>query len=88
MKTMLDLPDELIDDIFSRVPSESVRAARSTCKAWNALFYRWFAKKMEEPSDKECWPLVWPYVPSKTHRSSSEKRQYDNKRIRHKDMII
>ncbi|CAN6936803.1 unnamed protein product [Brassica oleracea] len=55
MTTMLDLPDELIDDIFSRVPSESVRAARSTCKAWNALFYRcwevhvyrWFAKKME-----------------------------------------
>ena len=43
---------------------------------------------MREPSDKECWPLVWPYVPSKTHRSSSEKRQYDNKRIRHKDMII
>ncbi|CAN7052914.1 unnamed protein product [Brassica rapa subsp. trilocularis] len=35
MTTMLDLPEELIDDIFSRVPSESVRAARSTCKAWN-----------------------------------------------------
>ncbi|CAN7052913.1 unnamed protein product, partial [Brassica rapa subsp. trilocularis] len=31
-----------------------------------------------EPSDKECWPLVCPYVPSfvqiKTHKSSSEKR--------------
>ncbi|RID54963.1 hypothetical protein BRARA_G02249 [Brassica rapa] len=39
MTTMLDLPEELIDDIFSRVPSESVRAARSTCKAWNGLFY-------------------------------------------------
>ncbi|KAG5380120.1 hypothetical protein IGI04_027962 [Brassica rapa subsp. trilocularis] len=42
-----------------------------------------------EPSDKECWPLVCPYVPSfvqiKTHKSSSEKRRYDNKRIKHKN---
>ncbi|CAN6936805.1 unnamed protein product [Brassica oleracea] len=40
MTTMLDLPDDLLDEIFSRVPLDSTTAVRSTCKAWNASFYR------------------------------------------------
>ncbi|KAL0663713.1 hypothetical protein Bca4012_100550 [Brassica carinata] len=47
MTTMLDLPDDLLDEIFSRVPLDSTTAVRSTCKAWNASFYRRFAKTME-----------------------------------------
>ncbi|CAN6932218.1 unnamed protein product [Brassica oleracea] len=76
MTTMLDLPDELIDDIFSRVPSESVRAARSTCKAWNALFYRWFAKKMEH-NVKVTWKKQGSQMRSllfSLHRRRSRRR--------------
>ncbi|KAG2324249.1 hypothetical protein Bca52824_006982 [Brassica carinata] len=47
MTTILDLPDNLLDEILSRVPLDSTRAVRSTCKAWNASFYRRFAKTME-----------------------------------------
>lgn len=35
MTTMLDLPDDLLDEIFSRVPLDSTTAVRSTCKAWS-----------------------------------------------------
>lgn len=47
MMTMLDLPDDLLDEILSRVPVDSTRAVRSTCKDWNASCYRRFAKTME-----------------------------------------
>ncbi|EFH56051.1 hypothetical protein ARALYDRAFT_903179 [Arabidopsis lyrata subsp. lyrata] len=35
---MLDLPRDLLEDIVSRVPDESLRELRCTCKQWNALF--------------------------------------------------
>ncbi|KAL9860091.1 F-box protein [Arabidopsis thaliana] len=37
MATVTDLPDDLVREIFSRVPLTSLRAVRSTCKKWNAI---------------------------------------------------
>ncbi|XP_010419044.1 PREDICTED: putative F-box protein At1g67450 [Camelina sativa] len=34
---MSDLPEDLIEDILSRVPITSLGAVRSTCKRWNSL---------------------------------------------------
>ncbi|XP_019087774.1 PREDICTED: putative F-box protein At5g41510 [Camelina sativa] len=34
---ILNLPRDLIDEIFSRVPMESIKAVRLTCKSWNSL---------------------------------------------------
>ncbi|EFH62342.1 hypothetical protein ARALYDRAFT_900012 [Arabidopsis lyrata subsp. lyrata] len=38
MAAMSDLPRELLEDILSRIPSESLRELRFTCKLWNALY--------------------------------------------------
>ncbi|CAH8268020.1 unnamed protein product [Arabidopsis lyrata] len=37
MTTISDLSDDLVGEIFSRVPFTSLSAVRSTCKKWNAL---------------------------------------------------
>ncbi|KAG7560233.1 F-box domain [Arabidopsis thaliana x Arabidopsis arenosa] len=37
MTTISDLPDDLVREIFSRVPLTSLSAVRSTCKTWNAI---------------------------------------------------
>ncbi|CAA7014921.1 unnamed protein product [Microthlaspi erraticum] len=34
---MSDLPEEMVEEILSRVPLKSQRAVRRTCKPWNAL---------------------------------------------------
>ncbi|CAH8256534.1 unnamed protein product [Arabidopsis lyrata] len=38
MKNMSNLPQDLVEEILSRVPLTSLRAMRSTCKKWNTLF--------------------------------------------------
>ncbi|XP_020882845.1 putative F-box protein At5g41510 isoform X1 [Arabidopsis lyrata subsp. lyrata] len=39
MTTMIyDLPRDLIEEIFSRLPLKSMKAVRLTCKSWNNLF--------------------------------------------------
>ncbi|KAJ4897620.1 putative F-box/kelch-repeat protein [Raphanus sativus] len=35
---MSDIPQDLIEEILSRVPAASLRRLRSTCKLWNDLF--------------------------------------------------
>ncbi|XP_019096352.1 PREDICTED: F-box protein At1g66490-like [Camelina sativa] len=37
MTRMCDLPGDLVEEIFSRVPLKSLSVARYTCKAWNDL---------------------------------------------------
>ncbi|KAF8077170.1 hypothetical protein N665_1058s0007 [Sinapis alba] len=37
MTTMLNLPEDLVREILSRVPLTSLRALRCTCRTWNAL---------------------------------------------------
>ncbi|CAA7016762.1 unnamed protein product [Microthlaspi erraticum] len=37
MKTMSDIPGDVVEEILSRLPLISLRAVRSTCKMWNAL---------------------------------------------------
>ncbi|XP_019085847.1 PREDICTED: F-box protein At3g49510-like isoform X2 [Camelina sativa] len=37
MTTISDLPDDLVGEIFSKVPLTSLSAVRSTCKKWEAL---------------------------------------------------
>ncbi|KAL0676354.1 hypothetical protein Bca4012_004335 [Brassica carinata] len=34
---MADLPKDLVEEVFSRLPVTSLRGARSTCKNWNTL---------------------------------------------------
>jgi len=38
MKNMSNLPQDLVEEILSRVPLTSLRVMRSTCKKWNTLF--------------------------------------------------
>ncbi|XP_010513358.1 PREDICTED: F-box/kelch-repeat protein At3g13680-like [Camelina sativa] len=35
--TMLDVPEDLVEEILSRVPMTSLRSVRLSCKKWNAL---------------------------------------------------
>ncbi|CAA7017461.1 unnamed protein product [Microthlaspi erraticum] len=37
MMTMLELPEDLLEEIFCRVPALSLNRLRSTCKRWNRL---------------------------------------------------
>ncbi|CAA7018996.1 unnamed protein product [Microthlaspi erraticum] len=36
--TMSNLPEDLVEEILSRVPATSLKPLRSTCKGWKALF--------------------------------------------------
>ncbi|KAG2246167.1 hypothetical protein Bca52824_085795 [Brassica carinata] len=42
--TMSDLPDDLAEEILSRVPLTSLSAVRSTCRKWNDLSKPGFGK--------------------------------------------
>ncbi|KAH0891496.1 hypothetical protein HID58_053925 [Brassica napus] len=37
LTSMADLPKDLVEEVFSRLPVTSLRGARSTCKNWNTL---------------------------------------------------
>ncbi|CAH8272879.1 unnamed protein product [Arabidopsis lyrata] len=55
--TMSNLPNDLLEEIVSRVPLKSMRKVRLTCKKWNALFKSRSFTKMhigkEEEASKE-----------------------------------
>ncbi|XP_010451673.1 PREDICTED: F-box protein At5g36730-like [Camelina sativa] len=56
---MSDLPRELLEGILSRVPLQSTKAVRSTCKNWNTLSYdQSFTKKITRLAIKEDELLV------------------------------
>ncbi|CAN8258177.1 unnamed protein product [Cochlearia groenlandica] len=56
---MPQLPQDLIDDILSRVPATSLKRLRSTCKRWDDLFDdRLFSIKHSDKAPKESLILM------------------------------
>ncbi|XP_010440797.1 PREDICTED: F-box protein At5g36730-like [Camelina sativa] len=56
---MSDLPRDLLEGILSRVPVQSTKAVRSTCKNWNTLSYdQSFTKKLKTLAIKDNELLV------------------------------
>ncbi|KAL0652410.1 hypothetical protein Bca4012_095101 [Brassica carinata] len=59
---MSDLPQDLVDEILSRVPATSLKRLRSTCKRWNALFKdRVFTEKHFHKAPKQSLVFALKY---------------------------
>ncbi|CAA7017459.1 unnamed protein product [Microthlaspi erraticum] len=61
MMTMLELPEDLLEEIFCRVPALSLIRLRSTCKRWNRnrlLNDKKFITNHLEKSPKQFMPLM------------------------------
>ncbi|EOA32876.1 hypothetical protein CARUB_v10016191mg [Capsella rubella] len=58
--TIPELPDDLVEEILSRVPATHLKRLRSTCKLWNRLFNDdWrFARKHSKESPKQFTYLI------------------------------
>ncbi|KAG7604001.1 putative F-box protein [Arabidopsis thaliana] len=70
---MSDLPNDLVEEIISRVPVKSIRAVSSTCKNWNTLsndhsFTRKLFGKTITTKENEC--LVVMMMDSKVYLMS------------------
>ncbi|KAG7552674.1 F-box associated domain type 1 [Arabidopsis thaliana x Arabidopsis arenosa] len=52
--TMSNLPNDLVEEIVSRVPLKSMRNVRLTCKKWNALFKSRSFTKMHIGKEEEA----------------------------------
>ncbi|XP_010512966.1 PREDICTED: putative F-box protein At3g17500 [Camelina sativa] len=60
---MTDLPRDLLEDILSRIPYESLRELRFTCKLWNALFKdRGFIKQRFHKPAREVVVMVFSWI--------------------------
>ncbi|CAL9221124.1 unnamed protein product [Arabidopsis halleri] len=61
---MSDLPQDMVEEVLSRVPLTSLRAVRTTCKSWNSLFKtRSFTRKHIRKSraatkKRECMAIM------------------------------
>ncbi|XP_010489939.1 PREDICTED: F-box/kelch-repeat protein At3g44120-like [Camelina sativa] len=58
--TKPELPEDLVEEIFCRVPATSLKRLRSTCKRWNRLFNDdWrFARKHLDKATKQFMVLM------------------------------
>ncbi|XP_010412942.1 PREDICTED: putative F-box protein At3g17500 [Camelina sativa] len=60
---MTDLPRDLLESILSRIPYESLRELRFTCKLWNALFKdRGFIKQRFHKAAREVVVMAFSCV--------------------------